>query len=180
MKYEIIKGSEKDFEGVPVWALYVETYRGNVFASEGYSAGDRYIALTGLDKGKEFIVDDETNPPGRIIAERRPIIEPVWDGEGLPPVGALCRYRAFSDMPWVECKVLAWHDDEVWLKRTEDGKTFTLGNPELFPIRSPEDLARDEATKAFNDIGVMNLIHARQIYDAIAAGKIPGISLSGK
>lgn len=140
MKYEITKGNEKDFEQAPEWAMVLLKHNNGrcVFAesksigakrTEMYSAG--YCIIT---------VPNEYE----IIAKRRPITEPVWDGEGLPPVGALCRYRAFSDMPWVECEVLGLQGDDAWLKRTKDGRTFVMGNPELFPIPSPEDVAREK------------------------------------
>lgn len=150
MKWEILKGSEKDFEGGPEWATLLTKTGGKRFFVEKHAASARVIDI---DNREEFKIDANPVPHQfddiEIIAERSPITEPdvnrqmnaEWSGDGLPPVGALCRYRAFSDMPWVECKVLAWHDDEVWLKRTEDGKTFTMGNPELFPILSPEDVA---------------------------------------
>lgn len=233
MKYEITKGSEKDFEGVPVNVLTLYRFAGHIDL-HGSLLPSIYTHISGKTE---------------TIAERRPITEPVvdqqlttgWDGEGLPPVGALCRYRAFSDTPWVECEVLGWNDDDVWLKRTNDGGTFVMGNPELFPtkttewngeglpptgveceyelyagmwkkcriefvgkelmivstggaefscnfyakfrpIRSPEDVARDEAIASICfEIGVRpeNIV-VQQTYDAIAAGKIPGITLSGK
>lgn len=150
MKYEITKGSEKDFEQAPEWAT--QLLRDNNDSKKSF-VGE----LGGLT-----LVAEKMNPHswwkyndgyvGTIIAERRPITEPVvnqqltteWDGEGLPPVGALCRYRAFSDMPWVECEVLGLQGDDAWLKRTKDGRTFVMGNPELFPIPSPEDVAREK------------------------------------
>lgn len=150
MKYEIIKGNEKCFEGAPEWAMFLSKDK---FGDLAWDEGE--ISASGLryqwvdpenDRGVQKYAEGSigVNLSG-VIAERRPITEPVWDGEGLPPVGALCRYRAFSDMPWVECEVLGWYGDDAWMKRTEDGRTFVMGNPELFPIRSPEDVARDEA-----------------------------------
>lgn len=178
MKYEITKGSAKDFEQAPEWAMVLLKHNNGrcVFAeskSKGAKRTEMYSAGYCI-----IVVPNEYE----IIAERRPITELVWDGEGLPPVGALCRYRDFSDMPWVKCKVLAWHDDEVWLKRVDDGKTFTMGNPELFPIRSHEDVARDEAIDAIFSILSVNILdgsdsNAGKVFDAIAAGKIPGVKL---
>lgn len=173
MKYEITKGSEKDFELAPEWAMVIPKHINNrrcVFA-ESQSQGAKRTEMYG--DGECVIVSPNEY---EITAERRPITEPVWDGEGLPPVGALCRYRAFSDMPWVECKVLAWHDDEVWLKRTEEGKTFTLGNPDLFPIPSPEDVAREKERSEECDkiFGILSCVErtgnrsdmAEALYDA--------------
>ena len=110
----------------------------------------------------------------------------AWNGDGLPPIGAKCRYRAFSDMPWVECEVLAWHANEVWLKRIEDGKTFTMGNPELFPMLTEAERKRKEtAQEMCNLFGNGIRIDEKagygttwlEVYHAIAAGKIPNITM---
>ncbi|WP_426785824.1 hypothetical protein ACP3TB_21500 (plasmid) [Rahnella variigena] len=158
MKYEITKGSEKDFEGAPEWAAHVVKL--NRDSSVAWVSGRDNKYQYKYDPDEQYghpiqgsFISWDWRDGVEIIAERRPITEQAWDGEGLPPVGALCRCRGFSDMPWVECEVLAWHDDEVWLKRVDDGKTFTMGNPELFPIPSPEDVARDEAIEAMRDVG---------------------------
>ena len=153
MKYEITKGSEKDFEGAPEWCTIIYNYGNSddIRFCNGWKQGCKFSGT------KEFLTRQYDVSASdliryKIIAERRPITEPVvnqqltteWDGEGLPPVGALCRYRAFSDMPWVECEVLGLQGDDAWLKRTKDGRTFVMGNPELFPIPSPEDVAREK------------------------------------
>ncbi len=106
--------------------------------------------------------------------------QPQWNGEGLPPVGALCQYQDYSDTPWVECKVLAYHNNECWLQRTADGTSFIMGNPHLHPIRSEADQKRKESTGIIADIcrsSASNGHSAELIYDAIAAGKIPHIQL---
>lgn len=191
MKYEYLKGSEKDFEGAPESATVriVENgfqYDIPIFADKFENCSTRTHCATGV---YDSYIADVSN--WSIIAERRPITEPVvnqqltteWDGEGLPPVGALCRYRAFSGMPWVECEVLGWHGDDAWLKRTVDGITFVMGDQELFPIRSPEDVARDEAKVVIAELcrsSASNGHSADLIYDAIAAGKIKGVVLESK
>lgn len=101
-----------------------------------------------------------------------------WNGEGLPPVGALCQYQDYSDTPWVECKVLAYHNNECWLQRTADGTSFIMGNPHLHPIRSEAERKRDEAVAALKQhkpqlVGEL----AGYLYDEIAAGKIPHIQI---
>lgn len=110
-----------------------------------------------------------------------------WNGEGKAPVGALCRYRAFSDMPWVKCEVLAWHEDEVWLQRKIDGKTLVMGNPELFPALTEEDIEREQVIEGIVQFYIyyngypkgaeQYLKVAAALYDDIAAGKIPHITL---
>lgn len=94
----------------------------------------------------------------------------VWDGTGLPPVGSLCRYRAYTDTPWIECKVLSYHENEVWLQRTSDCVTFIMGNPHLHPVRSKRDEAIDEIASM---IGRGTFYEdAERIYDAITSGAL--------
>ncbi len=133
MKYEIIKGSEKDFEG----------------------AGEQIITVySSPDLGRYF----SNLPPGgarpsfvSVIAERRAITEPVWDGEGLPPVGSRIQYScikfdenrpAIESGKWYGGTVIAYHDGAVW---TSDNGIRHLSNTIFRPIRSPEDVVRDEA-----------------------------------
>lgn len=101
-----------------------------------------------------------------------------WDGESFPPAG--CECEIYWNEQWMKCVVIA-HGDEQVIFRAEKHREWAghKNNYKFRPIRSPEDMARDEAVNAFNDIGVMNLIHARQIYDAIRDGKIPGVKLDG-
>lgn len=108
--------------------------------------------------------------------------QPVWNGDGLPPVGALCQYQDYSDTPWVECKVLAYHNNECWLQRTEDGISFIMGNPCLHPIRSDADKKRDKIAQIITDIFYTldddnNYLRGEGVYDAIAAGKVPGVAI---
>jgi hypothetical protein len=181
MKYEIIKGSEKDFEQAPEWATQI--LRDN---------NDSKKSFVG-ELGGVTLVAEKMNPHswwkyndgyvGTIIAERRPITEPVWSGEGLPPVG-------------VEVDIVDIHE-RLRYGQNESGEvvahventavvrmSYGLGCFEaefLRPIRSPEDVARDEAIDAMmKNSCVIKEITCGLLYDAIAAGKIPGITLSSK
>lgn len=82
-------------------------------------------------------------------AEAQP--EP-WDGEGLPPVGTVCEAQIGAS--WVECTVLVHHAIEgrpcaVWV--TPDGKKSGIWDaPGFRPIRTPEQIAREERLAAIN------------------------------
>ncbi|UTC25996.1 hypothetical protein [Phage vB_KsaM-C1] len=115
--------------------------------------------------------------------------QPVWDGEGLPPVGCECevRYR-HGGTDWGKFKCLAvdkgitfgWCDDEP----------VTLPDDcyEFRPIRSEADKKRDAACDSMRkwwrevagqrreDGSLIDIYSC--IYHAIATGKIPGIKLS--
>ena len=121
-----------------------------------------------------------------------------WDGVGLPPVGCECeffngqRYYARDSSPedgqvvkihahvvsgaGIACAVFSWigYDKSVMSEAAQEG---------LFrPMRTKAELNRSESVNAFCDVLVVPRdCGAREnldkIYDAIAAGKIPHITL---
>ncbi|MEA5104739.1 hypothetical protein [Pantoea sp. S18] len=106
--------------------------------------------------------------------------QPVWNGYGLPPVGCECEFQNFSDSPWTQVRVIHYNGDEVWLEPLNGAQSFVLGNPEGFrPIRTEAERKRDEAISAMREsLGhAAGLIEVANIYRAIAAGKIPHITL---
>jgi len=106
--------------------------------------------------------------------------QPVWNGEGLPPVGCECEF--FDCEKWLrvtmmyggsQLVVLFDHDNQI-------ERTFSTSriDGKFRPIRSEADKKRDEFVKQ-----IMSWMHyageaeVALIYDAIAAGKIPGVKL---
>lgn len=149
MKYEITKGSEKDFEGAPEWATLLTKTGGQMFFVEKHEARARVL---NVDTGEEDKID-KSPMPGlfdniKIIAERRPITEPVWDGEGLPQVGCEVEYQHIDG--WIKTKVLCVDGDVIFHKpkgcHSFDSSCF------FRPIRSPEDVAKDEAIESMAEI----------------------------
>lgn len=67
--WRYIKGSEKDFEGAPDWALYRDVCSNKHFWSEGYSVGDRFKSVNS-DDVCEYDGDEGTS---QIIARREPV-----------------------------------------------------------------------------------------------------------
>lgn len=112
-----------------------------------------------------------------------------WDGKSLPPVGAECEYMKHTlntgknwskgTVKYISEYTVVIDDDSL------DGEFIAhpLGC-NFRPIRSEADKKRDAAIEAIdwympecildtpNESG-----HAKKIYDAIAAGKIPGVKL---
>jgi predicted RNase H-like HicB family nuclease len=130
MKYEIIKGSEKDFEGAPEWAVY---------AVSGIATGKIYY-LEGLNKGL-MCINKLSGEESEIIAERRPITEQVWSGEGVPCVGQKVMTKSGEGIiDYVGSGVIVYsNNDGQWSVRC-DSLDFSLS-----AIHSPEDVERDEA-----------------------------------
>ena len=177
MKYEIIKGSEKDFEGAPGDALVKFKNAGTDYFCDKFEVGGRWTnPLYGkniyLNEGLSGLLVGAT-----VIAERRPITEPVWDGEGLPPVGAECEIKRVAE--WLPVKIEFISDtNTIFTTRGGTEECYHTHSLKFRPIRSPEDVARDEAiANICFAIGVRpDNIVVQQTYDAIAAGKIPGIT----
>lgn len=163
MKYEITKGSEKDFEGYNDDIITI--YRINGIGHFHYSVQPA-SKLSGCSLG--HLVD--------IIAERRLVTE--WDGTGLPPVGVECEFD-WSGEGFNVGIVRYISKQTVIIECAQVENSYGIEDLTFRPIRSPDEVARDEviANICF-EIGVRpNNIVVQQTYDAIAAGKIKGVVL---
>lgn len=111
--------------------------------------------------------------------------KPAWNGEGLPPAGCECEFIS-NDTSWGVVRVIGMDDDKVVIKPSgEIYYGITPSNRQVFrPLRTEADKKRDAAAEAI-DFYMPEFItdtpndfyHAKKIYDAIAAGKIPGVKL---
>lgn len=107
---------------------------------------------------------------------------PAWNGEGVPPVGCECESKQFSQVDWTKFKVVAVCDGHVFgfwgngVSTALDSKMW-----EFRPLRTEAERKRDAAINNILTIidcnGVDPKNSAIQIYDAIAAGEIPGVKL---
>lgn len=106
---------------------------------------------------------------------------PEWDGKGLPPVGCECEVKRAID--WVKCKILFISEAHVVLMADEECCWNTCAC-QFRPLRTESERKRDAAINDMLTIidcnGVDPKNSAIQIYDAIAAGKIPGVKLEDK
>lgn len=136
--------------------------------------------------GESYIVTREQYEAALAAAQ-----QPVWNGEGLPPLGARVLFfanphfnydKTFSPEQWQDMEVVAH-------KKTTDGNDVAVcywdengcGRavcfvPEcLMPVRSAEDEKRAEIIEeiAYHT----SLDDARDLYEAIAAGQVKGVKL---
>lgn len=187
MKFEYLKGSEKDFTGAPEWAEVKTRTAVGEFWLQKHSLG-------GLSQliGHESTVEISSFPyKEEIIAERRPITEPVWDGNFPISPGTLVDVHFQSDDSrfWTEFRVEYMRGDVVVLYdfRSDSVESYSNELLSFRPVRSPEDVARDEAiddlvetmiyfygnpkgTESYRGLAV-------RIIEAIKIGKIPGVKL---
>ena len=115
----------------------------------------------------------------------------TWSGEGLPPVGCECEYSLNGGVTWWRCKIdyIVGTQGVVMLCDTFEGVQYvqfsSYGSLLKFrPARSEAERKRDAATNALMGIlggcgGPHSELKSGEIYDAIAAGEIPGVKLEG-
>lgn len=114
--------------------------------------------------------------------------KPAWNGEGLPPVGTICDAkvpRSITGWEWREVKVVesGIHGAEKEVLVYDLETTFPSWADEFRPLRTEAERKRDAFINAVLDD--MRTIpcdlslrdEVAVIYDAIAAGKIPGVKL---
>ena len=115
--------------------------------------------------------------------------QPQWNGEGLPPVGTICMANLTNG--WTDVKVAYIGEEYGWREALvfEVKSTKPAWADEFRPIRSEADKKRDEAGLAlyhainWNAEGEIaspsRMEDYKKAYDAIAAGKIPGVKIEG-
>jgi hypothetical protein len=105
---------------------------------------------------------------------------PVWSGEGQPPVGVECEY-SWAGEPWASgvIRYISKHTIIIETQADSTGDTECAYHPtdiKLRPFRTEADRKRDEAVKAIMLTGWCQAA-AEEIYDLVAAGKVPGMKL---
>jgi len=106
--------------------------------------------------------------------------EDEWSGDGLPPAG--CECELFDCDEWNPVVIKFVGEKYVVTERTDLGYEVVYCLAErtdrFRPIRTEAERKRDEAIKAMiNCSAVLLEVTAGLIYDAIAAGEIPGVKI---
>nr|DAU67845.1 MAG TPA: hypothetical protein [Caudoviricetes sp.] len=114
----------------------------------------------------------------------------AWNGEGLPPVGCECEYSLNGGGTWWKCKIdyIVGTQGVVMLCDTFEGVQYihfsSCGDSLKFrPIRTEAERKREAAVEKIKELLMFDygddprINDATFIYDAIAAGKIPGVKL---
>ena len=103
---------------------------------------------------------------------------PVWSGEGLPPVGCECEVSVDGGRSWCTYKAINEKNSARLIEIGNFTEEFQNNNWIFRPIRSEADRKRDEAVKTIMLTGWCQSF-AEEIYDLVAAGKVPGMKLEG-
>ncbi|PUY20353.1 hypothetical protein [Cronobacter sakazakii] len=104
--------------------------------------------------------------------------QPVWDGEGLPPVGVKAEVSVDGGRSWCSYKATSENNGMRLVEIGNFTEEFQGNNWMFRPIRSEADRKRDEAIAALKKLKPQLVGElAGYLYDEIAAGKIPHIRI---
>ncbi|MEB8678453.1 hypothetical protein P2G75_05250 [Cronobacter malonaticus] len=109
--------------------------------------------------------------------------KPVWDGEGLPPVGCECEI-SFLDESYRKCKILFMSQRTVLVayetsnEHEDNEDAFVPEDVQFRPIQCNREEVTTKLRTCLAGTGAGITEHAAScLYDAIAAGKIPHIRI---
>lgn len=113
-----------------------------------------------------------------------------WDGEGFPPVGCECEWQDKNTKHWMKVFIV-YASEWVTVIREDkiaDAVEIAIENygdeerRQFRPIRTEAEHKREEVINRLSDEAAIGVYitkgEAECIYDAIAAGKIPGVKLT--
>lgn len=118
--------------------------------------------------------------------------KPAWNGEGLPPVGCECEYLD-NNGKWYPVTIKYASDQLVVIsgvtkilgveQGTEIAKDIIIDKPQFRPLRTEAERKHEAVLESI--CAVLEMVaqdykredEAKLIYEAIAAGKIPGVKL---
>lgn len=110
--------------------------------------------------------------------------KPAWNGEGLPPVGCECEYIS-NGTSWGKVKVIGLDGEKIVIRPSgEIYYAITPSNKDVFiPFLTEAERKHEAVLESI--CAVLEMVaqdykredEAKLIYEAIAAGKIPGVKL---
>lgn len=110
--------------------------------------------------------------------------KPAWNGEGLPPVGCECEVSVDGGRSWCTYRAISEKNGVRLIEVGNLTEEFENNNWIFRPLRTEAERKRDKAIEAIDwympeciPDTPNEFYHAKKIYDAIAAGKIPGVKL---
>lgn len=171
--------------------LVQETKNGNFEWPDGVPYVEQFIDLSlfcsNIWKGDHQFKAVDDYARGRVTREQYEAAlaaahQPVWNGEGLPPVGTGCECHLAEGL--IQSIVVGYDFGEkaVVMRNLSSGKYFSVQSCADFikPIRSEADKKRNAAISAIDATCLLvrnDSKTAAAIYDAIAAGEIPGVAI---
>lgn len=160
-------------EKILVEFLFPERY--NKFS---YSIGIIASHLIDAGAGVDFHMIRRDSYESALAASQKQ----TWNGEGLPPVGCECEYIS-NGTSWGKVKVIGFDGEKIVIRPSgEIYYAITPSDNDVFtPFRTEAEKKRDIVVEAIKELfkhgNDPRVDDATLIFNAIAAGKIPGVKL---
>lgn len=118
----------------------------------------------------EWAVDDPEVDKFVPLLVPRSAFSSEWNGQGLPPVGAVCEYRHMIWPEYRSCEI-RYISEESLVAYDDAQEQFYRTCDMLFrPIRTPEQIAAEEREKAIEEmcfaVETLTVKQAKALYDA--------------
>lgn len=164
-----------------------QDHDGEIYAWTGSSA--KFLFRTGIiaDNCRPYGLDESIenmvtrNQYKSVLALSQ---KPAWNGEGVPPVGCECEYIS-NGTSWGKVKVIGLDGEKIVIRPSgEIYYAITPSNKDVFiPFRTEAERKHEAVLESI--CAVLEMVaqdykredEAKLIYEAIAAGKIPGVKL---
>lgn len=82
-----------------------------------------------------------------------------WDGGGLPPIGTVCEYYRSEGEEWRKCTIVAYYLASAVAVDALDCSAVRLRIGLFRPIKTPEQIAREERLHAIGEMIKLVKIH---------------------
>ncbi|MCG6574910.1 hypothetical protein EGM97_09345 [Pseudomonas sp. AF32] len=139
-----------DWSKAPEWVIAHALYAFGGEIREVWVGEEQYQRL---DQSKPFPygggASSSFHNPRRYQFRYETLRPSPWTGEGLPPVGTVCEFAAYSvgGPHWKKCKVIA-HDEGFAVINYHGSYSGYRAGDRLRPIRTPEEVAAEEREAA--------------------------------
>lgn len=155
-----------------------EQYRGTFYSVGG---GGVYGASSIDTNSVEYVQNCSYIPGYNVIREEYEVAiaaqQPLWNGEGLPPIGCDVEYETIKGN-WRKCRVM-YLGEKCNIVRTDEWGEVSCGLSVKFrPLRTEAGRKRDAAIESLLSLHVFTRPVAEKTIEAIAAGKIPGVEIT--
>lgn len=142
-----------DWSKAPEWAnAVVSASHGSLYFVEDFGLRSNRRAVSN-NYDCDIVADMTIEGHQWQLIEERPKKQEAWDGEGLPPVGAVCEWKEKSGFQWVAATILFITESSVVCKRSDGFEWQMLTKRTVFrPIKTAEQLAEEEIQSIRDEI----------------------------
>ena len=161
-----------DWKNKPDWAIghAIITYNQN--DTSGVWFNEREYQYT--DSHHRFLFGQNRERGDLSNEQYPPETKPEWNGEGLPPVGTVCKGMRKGE--WLTCEILKWKTNDSGMKvaACDFGDRGLWWADDFCPIKSDKEKWVEQLIKVVEKANPeCDITFSQAIYDALISGELP-------